>query len=222
VLTRVFSFAYFQQVAATLVVTAFVVLVSMESPKVTKPTQGRSKQPNNKSRSDSGGSTETIAEEKTERKPLCAAQPMLSPLGAPLDNSLTSLHWLQNVRIVNFEAIPMVSEQQPELFSASCSDSDESSCSSDGDVYQEFISNANFRKCLDELAQFKKSKKDYTLELSKPAYSYVTLIFLAITSSSTDMTLHDICKWIKDKFCYYRIAAFGWQVSCKYYLHNYN
>lgn len=194
-------------------VTAVVVRVSMESPKVTKLPQGRSKQLYNKPRNDSGGSTEACVEEKAEKKPLCAAQSMLSPLGAPLDNSLTSLNWLQNVRIVNFEAIPMVPEQQPELFSASCSDSDESSCSSDGDAYQEFTSNANFRKCLDELAQYKKSKKNYTLELSKPAYSYVTLIFLAITSSSTDMTLHDICKWIKDNFCYYRIAAFGWQVG---------
>lgn len=129
------------------------------------------------------------------------------------DNSLTCLNWLQNVRIVNFKAVPVIPEQQ-ESFSTSCSDSDESSCSSDGDVYQEITSNASFRKCLDELAQYKKSKRDHLLELSKPGYSYVTLIFLAITSSNTDMTLHDICKWIKDNFCYYRVAAFGWQVSC--------
>lgn len=128
------------------------------------------------------------------------------------DNSLTCLNWLQNVRIVNFKAVPVIPEQQ-ESFSTSCSDSDESSCSSDGDAHQEITSNASFRKCLDELAQFKKSKKDHLLELSKPGYSYVTLIFLAITSSSTDMTLHDICKWIKDNFCYYRVSAFGWQVS---------
>ena len=141
----------------------------------------------------------------------------LSPV-APLatcDDSLTCLNWLQNVRIVNFKAVPAIPEQQ-ESFSTSCSDSDESSCSSDGDVYQEITSNASFRKCLDELAQFKKSRKDHLLELSKPGYSYVTLIFLAITSSNTDMTLHDICKWIKDNFCYYRVAAFGWQVSCSF------
>lgn len=127
------------------------------------------------------------------------------------DNSLTSLNWLQNVRLVNFKAVPVIPEQQ-DSFSASCSDSEESNCSSDGDTYQEITSNAGFRKCLDELAQFKKSKKDHLLELSKPGYSYVTLIFLAITSSNTDMTLHDICKWIKDNFCFYRVAAFGWQV----------
>ena len=140
---------------------------------------------------------------------------LLSPV-APLacDDSLTCLNWLQNVRLVNYKAVPVIQEQQ-ESYSTCCSDSDESSCSSDGDLYQEITSNVSFRKCLDELAQFKKSKKDHLLELSKPGYSYVTLIFLAITSSNTDMTLHDICKWIKDNFCYYRVAAFGWQVSCQ-------
>ena len=148
---------------------------------------------------------------------------LLSPV-APLacDDSLTCLNWLQNVRLVNYKAVPVIQEQQ-ESFSTSCSDSDESSCS-DGDLYQEITSNVSFRKCLDELAHFKKSKKDHLLELSKPGYSYVTLIFLAITSSSTDMTLHDICKWIKDNFCYYRVTAFGWQVSCeaviRIYLYN--
>lgn len=170
----------------------------MENAKVTKPYRERLEQGN---------------EEKNDwnnRNSL-----LLSPV-TPLDtcdNSLTCLNWLQSVRIVNFKAVPVIPEQQ-ESFSTSCSDSDESSCSSDGDVYQEITSNASFKKCLDELAQFKKSKRDHLLELSKPGYSYVTLIFLAITSSNTDMTLHDICKWIKDNFCYYRVEAFGWQVSC--------
>lgn len=171
-----------------------VVNFTMENGKVVKPHQERLKQGNwSKSAS-------------TDRNGL-----FLNSVDT-CDNSLTCLSWLQNVRIVNFEAVQVIPEQQ-ESFSTSCSDSDESSCSSDGDVYHEIISNASFRKCLDELAQFKKSKKNHLLELSKPGYSYVTLIFLAITSSSTDMTLHDICKWIKDNFCYYRVAAFGWQVS---------
>ena len=170
----------------------------MEDAKVTKPYRERLEQGNGE-KSDSSNRNSLL----------------LSPV-TPMDtcdNSLTCLNWLQSVRIVNFKAVPVIPEQQ-ESFSTSCSDSDESSCSSDGDIYQEITSNASFRKCLDELAQFKKSRKDHLLELSKPGYSYVTLIFLAVTSSNTDMTLHDICKWIKDNFCYYRVTAFGWQVSC--------
>jgi len=48
----------------------------------------------------------------------------------------------------------------------------------------------------------------------KPAYSYSSLIYLAIGSSAErKMTLSEIYSWICDKFPYYRTADSGWKVS---------
>jgi len=48
----------------------------------------------------------------------------------------------------------------------------------------------------------------------KPGYSYSSLIYLAITSSSgRKMTLSEIYAWICDKFPYYKTADSGWKVS---------
>jgi len=48
----------------------------------------------------------------------------------------------------------------------------------------------------------------------KPGYSYSSLIYLAITSSSErKMTLSEIYAWICDKFPYYKTADSGWKVS---------
>jgi len=48
---------------------------------------------------------------------------------------------------------------------------------------------------------------------AKPAFSYTTLICMALNSAKRNhMTFPSICKWIKDNFIYYRYADSGWQV----------
>ena len=48
----------------------------------------------------------------------------------------------------------------------------------------------------------------------KPAYSYSSLIYLAIGSSAERrMTLSEIYAWICDRFPYYKTAEPGWKVS---------
>ena len=48
----------------------------------------------------------------------------------------------------------------------------------------------------------------------KPAYSYSSLIYLAIRSTTERrMTLSEIYAWICNRFPYYRTADSGWKVS---------
>jgi len=48
----------------------------------------------------------------------------------------------------------------------------------------------------------------------KPAYSYSSLIYLAIGSKpERKMTLSEIYAWICDRFPYYKTADSGWKVS---------
>ncbi|KAL4648111.1 forkhead box protein J1-like [Arapaima gigas] len=48
----------------------------------------------------------------------------------------------------------------------------------------------------------------------KPPYSYATLICMAMQASKkSKLTLSCIYKWIKDNFCYFRHADPTWQVS---------
>jgi len=51
-------------------------------------------------------------------------------------------------------------------------------------------------------------------EYRKPAYSYSSLIYLAIGSSAERrMTLSEIYSWICDRFPYYKTADAGWKVG---------
>ena len=52
--------------------------------------------------------------------------------------------------------------------------------------------------------------------ISKPPYSYTTLIMSAISSTPNKrMALGDIYSWIMDNFPYYRNAGPGWKVGSK-------
>ncbi|NXR29394.1 FOXJ1 protein, partial [Cinclus mexicanus] len=53
----------------------------------------------------------------------------------------------------------------------------------------------------------------------KPPYSYATLICMAMEASKEPkLTLADICKWIRDNFCYFRHAHPTWQSSIRHNL----
>lgn len=142
-----------------------------------------------------------------------------------LDDSLTSLQWLQEFSIIN----------------ANMGKSSSSPCSTDPHGYHKIpgsaapcsplagdpacmgmphtpgkpISSSTSRTA--HLQGQPLEDIDYkTNPHVKPPYSYATLICMAMeTSKKTKITLSDIYKWITDNFCYFRHADPTWQVNGK-------
>ncbi|XP_077183835.1 forkhead box protein J1 [Paroedura picta] len=145
-----------------------------------------------------------------------------------LDDSLTSLQWLQEFSIIN----------------ANMGKSSSSPCSTDPHGYHKIpgsaapcsplagdpacmgmphtpgkpISSSTSRTA--HLQGQPLEDIDYkTNPHVKPPYSYATLICMAMeTSKKTKITLSDIYKWITDNFCYFRHADPTWQNSIRHNL----
>ncbi len=138
-----------------------------------------------------------------------------------LDNSLTSLSWLQNLRVLD-----LVSDAPTPVFPPSPgSENDLSwenvSLSSPELVKKEpGISLSPIRKCLLQSAEFRARPRKYRGKADKPPFGYTTLIYLAIRNSrSGKITLSEICRWIKENFKYYKVAEPSWQVGvCSVYI----
>lgn len=137
-----------------------------------------------------------------------------------LDDSLTSLQWLQDFSILGAN-VPQQAHQQPHLFG---SDAPASPLAGDpasigmpltpgkptAAAYsrlQALPGIVAHGHCPDEV--------DYkTNARIKPPYSYATLICMAMQASKkSKITLSCIYKWITDNFCYYRHADPTWQVN---------
>ena len=138
-----------------------------------------------------------------------------------LDNSLTSLGWLQNLRVLDLFSpdvisAPLVppSPNSEDALSwesvSSLSPGDDRSKQSGSETG---ISLSPIRRCLVQSNEFKKSPKKYRTRGDKPPFSFTTLIFLAITHKSGQASLSEIYRWIKTNFKYYRTADRSWQVS---------
>ncbi|KAK2820398.1 hypothetical protein Q5P01_023357 [Channa striata] len=144
-----------------------------------------------------------------------------------LDDSLTSLQWLQEFSIACPD-MPQHAHQQPHLFGRQL-DSDTAASPLSGDPtsisvargkptatpysrMQSLPSIVAHGHCLDEV--------DYKTNVHiKPPYSYATLICMAMQASKkTKITLSWIYKWITDNFCYYRHANLTWQNSIRHSL----
>ncbi|XP_066522666.1 forkhead box protein J1-B [Hoplias malabaricus] len=149
-----------------------------------------------------------------------------------LDDSLTSLHWLQNFSILSanperspsFGCHPQHFPQPKNLSGGSDSPSSPTAgdtaamgmpqppgnptpaCSTYGHPQARLYSHS------DEL--------DYkTNPHVKPPYSYATLICMAMQASKkTKITLSAIYSWITENFCYYRHAEPSWQNSIRHNL----
>nr|XP_056713863.1 forkhead box protein J1 [Euleptes europaea] len=145
-----------------------------------------------------------------------------------LDDSLTSLQWLQEFSIIN----------------ANMGKSSSSPCSTDPHGYHKIpgsaapcsplagdpacmgmphtpgkpISSSTSRTA--HLQGQPLEDIDYkTNPHVKPPYSYATLICMAMEASKkTKITLSDIYKWITDNFCYFRHADPTWQNSIRHNL----
>ncbi|TRZ03043.1 hypothetical protein DNTS_028684 [Danionella cerebrum] len=147
-----------------------------------------------------------------------------------LDDSLTSLQWLQEFSILGASAGNPSCHPHSHIFS--CSDAPQSPLAGDsasmgmpltpgkptaasfcrGPALGPMPSLVPHGHCPDEV--------DYkTNPYIKPPYSYATLICMAMQASKkTKITLSCIYKWITDNFCYFRHADPTWQNSIRHNL----
>ena len=127
-----------------------------------------------------------------------------------LDSSLTSLSWLQNLRVHDLiSPAPAMTTLSPPL--NSCYPQSSPPCRSTRNIG---VSLSPIKKCLLQSADFRRHPKKYRSSCDKPPFSYSTLIYLAIQQSkSGKSTLNEIYRWIKENFKFYRCSEPGWQVS---------
>lgn len=131
-----------------------------------------------------------------------------------LDNSLTSLGWLQNLRVHDLISPVMSVSPSPDKIAARHSTAKMQTPPSQSCQHHTGISLSPLRKCILQSADFRKHPKKYRTTADKPPFSYSTLILLAIQESKTGrITLTEIYRWVKDNFKYYRFAEPGWQAS---------
>lgn len=140
-----------------------------------------------------------------------------------LDSSLTSLGWLQNLRVLDLFSPDVISA--PIAPPSPCSEDafswESVSTSSPGGEHrckrsdsETGISLSPIRRCLVQSSEFKKAPKKYRTRSDKPPFSFTTLLFLAITHKSGQASLSEIYRWIKTNFKYYRNSDRSWQVGC--------
>ena len=157
------------------------------------------------------------------RKSCPAVHPNETKTDSHSDSSLTSLGWLQNLKALDmFSPEVRVKFNPPSPCSEDgCSwETVSSSSTSPGCKNDPFLSGGGepcplspFHQCLMHSAQFKLAPKHYRNDSTKPPYSYTSLIFLAIQHSrSGKSSLHDICRWIKTNFKFFKDGEPGWQV----------
>lgn len=140
-----------------------------------------------------------------------------------LDSSLTSLSWLQNLKVPDLVSPEVAVPLPPSPHSEDDLSISETGSSSSRSPEIERRQNKDsktgialspIRKCLLQSMEFKRAPKKYRGDPDKPPFAYSTLIYLAIRHSKTEkVTLNEIYRWVKETFKYFRQAEPGWQVS---------
>ncbi|XP_028842590.1 forkhead box protein J1-A [Denticeps clupeoides] len=178
------------------------------------------------------GLEEEVVTAATQAEELDQIGSVPADTSANLDDSLTSLQWLQEFSIVNASGAPQVAHHHSHLFGphqqlvgidapASPLAGDPASMgmpltpgkpTAAAFCRGPLASLGAYGHCPDEV--------DYkTNPHVKPPYSYATLICMAMQASKkTKMTLSCIYKWITDNFCYFRHADPTWQNSIRHNL----
>lgn len=144
-----------------------------------------------------------------------------------LDDSLTSLMWLQDFSIVNAsmgKSSCCPSGPDPHdchripSFAAPCSPlAADPACMGMPHTPCKPISSSTSRTAHHALPVHPQLAEDIDYKVNphvKPPYSYATLICMAMEASKKPkITLSAIYKWITDNFCYFRHADPTWQVG---------
>lgn len=140
-----------------------------------------------------------------------------------LDDSLTSLQWLQEFSILNAKAPalppggtdPHGYHQVPGSVAPGSPLAADPACLGQPHTPGKPTSSCTSRSAPPGLQAPPPDDVDYATNPSvKPPYSYATLICMAMQASkATKITLSAIYKWITDNFCYFRHADPTWQVG---------
>lgn len=140
-----------------------------------------------------------------------------------LDDSLTSLQWLQEFSILNAKAPALPSggtdphgyHQVPGSAAPGSPLAADPACLGQPHTPGKPTSSCTSRSAPPGLQAPPPDDVDYaTNPHVKPPYSYATLICMAMQASkATKITLSAIYKWITDNFCYFRHADPTWQVG---------
>ena len=174
--------------------------------------------------------TLTLQQQRTfpsagQRKYLRESRPAV---GGPTDSSLTSLGWLQNLKV-------------PDLFSPEVRVMlhPPSPCSEDGCSSWETVSSSStysppagnndpllcaggnaprspspLRQCLLHSTEFRSAPKRYRSDSTKPHFPHTSLVYLALQHSrSGKASFYEICRWIKTNFKFFKESEPGWQVN---------
>ncbi|NP_001158438.1 forkhead box J1 [Saccoglossus kowalevskii] len=142
--------------------------------------------------------------------------------GAPnLDDSLTSLNWLQNLSIMKLQPTPP-SSPTPVTFTHSTKTVTIMPSMLTHKIKLEPTSYEE-NKLVERVSQqvpTEAEKIDFkTNPYVKPPYSYATLICMAMKETKKNkITLSAIYKWIQDNFMYYKVAEPSWQNSIRHNL----
>lgn len=140
-----------------------------------------------------------------------------------LDDSLTSLQWLQEFSILNAKAPalppggtdPHSYHQVPGSAAPGSPLAADPACLGQPHTPGKPTSSCTSRSAPPGLQAPPPDDVDYATNPNvKPPYSYATLICMAMQASkATKITLSAIYKWITDNFCYFRHADPTWQVG---------
>nr|XP_054762498.1 forkhead box protein J1-B-like [Lytechinus pictus] len=171
------------------------------------------------------------------------SQPVETPKTEPkednLDDSLTSLNWLQNLRIMRIQHPTPPSSPTPLSIQNSIKSalqihkggngvvkSSNSHKHSHSEIKISKVSSSlnhlhhNHHHHLHQSHLQLDQKTDYKTNSSiKPPYSYSTMIWMAMKESKKHkITLSSIYKWITENFKYYQVADPSWQNSIRHNL----
>lgn len=177
----------------------------------------------------SAGPDEEVVSPATKPKDLAENRACPNSNSDNLDDSLTSLQWLQEFSILSANGKQQVistSHHQSNLFEQQLGGEAPASplagdLASIGMPLTPGKPTATAVSALSSLPSLVvhghcPDEVDYkTNPHVKPPYSYATLICMAMQASKkSKITLSCIYKWITDNFCYFRHADPTWQVSC--------
>ncbi|XP_070580280.1 forkhead box protein J1-B-like [Ptychodera flava] len=144
--------------------------------------------------------------------------------GPPLDDSLTSLNWLQNLSIVRLHPSPPCSPTPMATLNNTKTVTIMPNVLATHHHKIELkpvtIEENKLVERIHQQIPTEAEKIDYkTNPYVKPPYSYATLICMAMKETKKNkITLSAIYKWIQDNFMYYKVADPSWQNSIRHNL----